>query len=308
MLGRIVEVGNDNRHLSVYRGFLLIQSKGPGPWQEIGRIPLDDILAVIVNAHGVSYTNNILEALADRGVPFVLSSDRHVPVAFLWPLEGHHLQAKRMECQLNASLPRKKNVWAAIVRSKILMQAQVLRMFGKPHGAMENYARDVRSGDPDNREALAARFYWSALFGDDFRRDRLAAGANVFLNYGYTILRSAMARAVIAAGLHPSVGVHHCNDGNSQRLVDDLMEPFRPLVDAKVALLKPEVDSELTPEGKKALVSVLHVDMRCPTGRTPVSVAMHQLAASLAQIFTEERTKLDLPEGFIFDDLREKNS
>jgi len=131
--------------------------------------------------------------------------------------------------------------------------------------------------------------------GTDFRRDQNADGANALLNYGYTILRSATARAVVAAGLHPSIGLHHSNDSNPMRLVDDLMEPFRPLVDLKVWQLRQAGETQVTPDTKRTLVHVLYEDMQTTLGATPVMVCMQRLATSLAQVYLNERDKLDLP-------------
>jgi CRISPR-associated endonuclease cas1, NMENI subtype len=155
--------------------------------------------------------------------------------------------------------------------------------------------RKVRSGDPDNIEAQGARRYWGLLFGDGFKRDQKADGVNALLNYGYTILRATTARAVIAAGLHPSIGLHHSNDANAMRLVDDLMEPFRPMVDLKVRGLIRQGLFEVTPETKKALALVMCADMQTSAGATPIMVCTQRLAVSLAQVFLGERQELDLP-------------
>lgn len=206
MLGRIVEVSNDKRHLSVYRGFMLVHSTGEDR-KEVGRVPLDDIAALIANAHGLSYTNNLLVALAERGAPFVLCGANHNVVGMLWPIDGHHQQAHRFEAQIACTLPTRKKLWAAIIKSKLLNQAAVLQATGAAHAPVQALAKKVRSGDPDNLEAQGARKYWGLLMGSLFRRDQQADGVNALLNYGYTVLRAATARAVVAAGLHPSLGV-----------------------------------------------------------------------------------------------------
>ena len=220
MIGRIVEIAEDGRHLSVHRGFLKVAAAG----EELGRVPLDDVAAVVGNAHGLTYSNNLLTALADRGVPFVVSGPNHQPAAILWPVAGHHLQTARMLAQIDAAKPLCKRLWQAVVQAKIRNQGAVLEAVGQPHGAFDRLAATVRSGDPENVEAQAARRYWPLLMGGDFRRDRTADGANALLNYGYGILRAATARAVMAAGLHPTLGIHHHNRGNPMCLVDDVME------------------------------------------------------------------------------------
>lgn len=294
MLGRIVEIADDRRHLFVHRGFMVVRDT-EGERKELGQVPLDDIAAVIANAHGITYTNNLLVALAERGVPFVLCAANHNAVGMLLTLDGHHVQSKRIEAQIGASLPTHKRLWAAVVKSKLQQQASALEAAGAPTAPLTALVGKVRSGDPENIEGQGARRYWSLLFGVDFRRDQDGEGVNALLNYGYTVLRSATARAVIAAGLHPSIGLHHSNDGNPMRLVDDLLEPFRPVVDLKVWQLVRNGEGEVTPETKRALVRTLYDDMPTDAGVTPVMVCMQKLAVSLAQVYLGERDRLDLP-------------
>jgi CRISPR-associated protein Cas1 len=262
---------------------------------EVGRVPIDDVGAVIANAHGLSYSHNLLVALAERAVPFVLCGAHHNAVGMLMAVEGHHLQARRFDAQIAATLPARKRLWSQIVKSKLRQQAAVLRARGQPHAVLERWARQVRAGDPDNLEAQAARHYWPALMGETFRRDRDAPGANALLNYGYTVLRACTARAVVAAGLHPTPALHHANEGNSMRLVDDLMEPFRPMVDACVLGLIESGSSEVTPITKRELVACLYQPLQTAAGETPVTVCLQRLATSLAQVFLGERRVLDLP-------------
>lgn len=294
MIGRIVEVADDRRHLSMNRGFMVVKDT-EGQGKELGQVPLDDIAAVIANAHGLSYTNNLLVALAERGAPFVLCAANHNAVGMLLPIEGNFEQAKRIEAQIAASLPTHKRMWAAVVRSKLEQQAAALEAAGAPTAPLTALVSKVKSGDPDNFEAQGARRYWGLLFGDGFRRDQDGGGLNGLLNYGYTVLRATTARAVIAAGLHPSIGLHHSHDNNAMRLVDDLMEPFRPIIDLKVWQLKRNGEELVTPEAKRALVRTLYDDMQTAAGATPVVVCAQKLAVSLAQVYLGERDKLDLP-------------
>lgn len=295
MIGRIVEVADDRRHLSLHRGFMVIHDT-EGERKQLGQVPLDDIAAVIANAHGLSYTNNLLVALTERGVPFVLCAANHNAVGMLLPIDGNFQQAKRIEAQIAASLPTHKRLWAAVVRSKLEQQAAALRAVGAPTAPLAALVTKVRSGDPENIEAQGARRYWGLLFGDTFRREQdEGCDTNVLLNYGYTVLRACTARAVIAAGLHPSIGLHHSNDNNAMRLVDDLMEPFRPVIDMKVWQLRRNSDMLLTPETKRALVRSLYDDMQTDSGATPLMVCTQKLAVSLAQVYLGERDKLDLP-------------
>ncbi len=294
MIGRIVEVADDRRHLALSRGFMVVHDTD-GERRELGQVPLDDIVAVIANAHGLSYTNNLLVALAERGAPFVLCAANHNAVGMLLPVDGHHLQGKRFDAQIAASRPTVKRAWAEIVRAKLQQQAAALEAAGAPTAPLAALATRVRSGDPDNLEAQGARRYWSLLFGDAFRRDQDGGGVNGLLNYGYTVLRACTARSVVAAGLHPTLGLHHSNEANAMRLVDDLMEPFRPVIDLKVWLLLRNGEGEVTPDTKRALVRTLYDDLPTATGATPLMVCTQRLATSLAQVFTGERERLELP-------------
>lgn len=294
MIGRIVEVADDKRHLFLNRGFMVVQDTA-GERKELGQVPLDDIAAVIANAHGLSYTNNLLVALAERGAPFVLCSANHNAAGMLLPIEGNFEQSKRIEAQIATGLPTHKRLWAAVVRSKLEQQAAALEATGAPTAPLSALATKVRSGDPDNLEAQGARRYWGLLFGESFRRDQNGDGLNALLNYGYTVLRATTARAIIAAGLHPSIGLHHSHDNNAMRLVDDVMEPFRPVMDLKVWHLKRNGEEHVTPETKRALVRTLYDDMQTDAGATPVMVCVQKLATSLAQVYLGERDKLDLP-------------
>ena len=294
MLGRIVEIADDRRHLALYRGFLLVRDLSANG-AELGRVPLDDITALIASAHGISYTHALLVALAERSVPFVLCAANHNAVGMLLSLDGHHLQAARMQAQAASGLALRKRLWAALVRAKLAQQATVLQAVGSAHVPLQALVRKVRSGDPDNIEAQGARRYWPLLFGHSFRRDRHTGGLNGLLNYGYTVARAATARAVVAAGLHPSLGLHHSNAANAMRLVDDLIEPFRPLVDWQVWRLQQAGIHAVTPEAKHQLVQLLHYDLDGPHGTSPVSVSMQRLARSLASVFQGEQRNLTLP-------------
>lgn len=295
MLGRVVEIADDRRHIALKRGFLVVRDTASSSREELGKVPIDDIAAVIANAHGISYTNNLLVALAERGIPFVLCGANHNAVGMLLPIEGHHLQAKRIEAQVAAKQPTHKRLWAEIIKAKLAQQAAVLEATGAVAAPLSALVKKVKSGDPENIEAQGARRYWGALFGEKFRRNQNADGLNALLNYGYTVMRSATARAVIAAGLHPSIGLHHSNDANPMRLVDDLIEPFRPLVDLKVWQLQRRGENTITPSSKRILVNTLYDDMHSNAGITPVMTCVHKLASSLAQVYLGERRKLELP-------------
>lgn len=278
---RIIDIATDGRHLSAHRGFLIV-AEGH---EEVGRVPLDDVGAVIVHAHGVTWTTNLVVALAERGATLLLCGSNHAPVAVCLPITGHYAQNARMRAQWEAKRPLAKQLWRAVVVAKIRWQGAVVAANGGAAAPYDYLARRVGSGDPENVEAQAARRYWSELMGGAFRRDRDAGGANAMLNYGYAVMRAACARAVVAAGLHPSVGIHHANRGNPLALADDLIEPFRPLVDALTVRLRAGGHEEVTPEVKRAYAGLIALDLPGEDGVTTVWQAAMRAAASLAKSF-----------------------
>ena len=291
MLGRIVEIEGEGRRLSLDRGFLAIA----GPQGRLGEVPLDDIEAVILANPAASLTCQAVAALARRGAPLVICGGNFLPAAWLLPVDGHHAQGHRLTAQAEAPRPLRKRIWADLVRAKMLAQAAALDRAGETPAPVRALAERIRSGDPDNIEGLAAQRYFPAMFGNGFRRDREADGANAFLNYGYTVLRAATARAVVAAGLHPSLSLHHASRGDAMRLGDDLMEPFRPTVDLVVKELAAGGADKLDTAGKRLLAGVLHHDFATEEGASPLSNVLARLAVSLAQVFTGERRDLVLP-------------
>lgn len=288
-MNRVIDISVDGRHLSLFRGFLVISEQH----NEIARVALDDIGAIIVHAHGVTYTNSLLVELANRGVIVVLCAANHFPIAYIMAVEGNHTQSGRMADQIGASLPLQKQLWRQIVIHKIRMQASTLSAFGIACDRLNMLARDVKSGDPSNIEAQAARHYWPLLLGSDFRRDRSAEDANALLNYGYTVLRAAVARSIVATGLIPSLGIHHKSQVNAFALADDdLIEPFRPLVDVTVRRLVTNGHTTVSPETKRALAALLDFDVNLGTTRSPVKTAIATLCNSLVTSYANRKAKL----------------
>lgn len=282
---RIVDIATDGRHLSVHRGFLIVAEERV----EVGRVPLDDVAAVIVHAHGVTWSTNLMVALAERGAPVLLCGANHSPAAVCLPIDGHHAQNGRMRAQWEAKRPLAKQLWRNIIIAKIRWQGAVLDANGCPANAFDLWARRVGSGDPENIEAQAARRYWGLLMGKDFRRDRDAGGVNAMLNYGYAVMRAMCARAVVAAGLHPSIGVHHANRGNPFALADDVIEPFRPLVDALTVRLRASGVESVTPEAKRAYAALIALDLPGDDGVTTVANAALRAGQTLARSFQTGR-------------------
>ena len=291
MLGQIIEISGEGRRLSMERGFL----KVAGPDGPLGQAPLDDIEALIISHLAASLSTQAIAALMSRGTPIVVSGADFRPCAMLLPLDGHYAQGDRLQAQIEASLPTLKRLWAEIVRAKITAQAAALTRAGVDAGPVAALVARVHSGDPDNLEAQAAQRYFPLLYGKEFRRNRNAEGTNAFLNYGYTVLRAAAARALVAGGLHPSLALKHKSRGEALRLADDVMEPFRPAVDLIAFDLTCENETELTPANKRRLAAVLHADYDTIEGRATLSTVLTRMAQSLAAVYLGTRKTLALP-------------
>lgn len=291
MSGKIVEIVNDKRHLAADRGFLIINEG----CVELARIPFDSMDALIFNAHGLTYTNNLLVRLAELKVPVIICGKNHLPTAYLLPIDAHYKQGAVMDAQAIASVPLKKRLWQQIIINKISQQASLISFIGENPAQLRELSCRVQSGDTDNCEAQAARIYWPLLFGRDFRRERHQPGINSLLNYGYTILRSAVVRSIVSAGLHPTIALFHKNILNSMRLGDDLMEPFRPFIDITVYALIKAGCNDISNDEKKYFAELLTMNLPMQKGKTEIAYSIQSLAISLAKVFLAERKKLDLP-------------
>lgn len=304
MLPRIVEIADSPARLRVRHKQLVIDRDG----QTIAVVPLDE-LAVLVVAHPqVTYSQAVLADLLAAGGVFIACDARRQPAGMMAPLCNHHLMSERLLAQARAPLPLQKRIWRQIVRAKVRAQARTLVRLRGHDGGLTVLIPQVRSGDPTNIEARAARRYWSALFPHgQFRRDWERPDENQLFNYGYAVLRAIVARGICAAGLHPGIGVHHHNRYNPFCLADDLMEPFRPLVDWAVAQrLQPDEDYDegLTSEMRRYLIeSLLRRFVVGGESRTLFDLAT-RIAASLAAVFQDTNKVLELPEDIAIDAVR----
>lgn len=249
------------------------------------RVPLEDVAYIVLDAPHASLTTTLLSACMDAGVVIVSVDQRHTPNGVMLPFHSHHRQAGVAAVQLAISEPFKKRCWQRIITQKIENQAAHLGAANRPGSeALLAMAKRVGSGDPDNMEAQAAREYWSSLFVH-FVRDNPADLRNKLLNYGYAIVRAGVARALVAYGLLPSVGLNHCSVTNAFNLADDLFEPFRPMVDS-AARLRCEgraKDADLTVGDKRAMAGVLMSDCRLGADCVSLLVATEKAAESLVQ-------------------------
>ena len=258
-------------------------------------IPIEDIGVVIIENQQVSITIPLMNALIEGNVQVVVCNDRGMPSAMLQSFESNNLQGENLRNQINAGEVLKKQLWKQIVEAKIRNQAALLNKVGQEGDILKQYYRNVKSGDSDNREGIAARVYFSELFGESFIRDRTLPGINALLNYGYTILRAATARALVSSGLLPTIGIFHHNRSNAFPLADDIMEPYRPYVDEIVYALSMQGKMELTKDVKADLIQVLYADTQFSKVIRPLSVGLTFTSSSLSKCFAKEQTRLSLP-------------
>jgi CRISP-associated protein Cas1 len=280
-------------------------------------IPLEDIGVLILEHPQITLSHAAMSALMDQNVAVITCNEKYLPNGLFLPLDGHSLQSRRFQAQVDASLPLKKQLWQQTVQQKIRNQARVLLRQGIPAEPLLRWSLEVRSGDPDNLEARAAAWYWPVLFSqtplfqdydiladdpDDFIRDRYGEWPNALLNYGYAILRAVVARALVGAGLLPTLGIHHRNQYNAYCLADDIMEPFRPSVDQLVVTIvknHPEITDtpQLTPALKRELLQIPVLDVLFDNKNSPLQEAARRCAASLAACFSGEQRKINYPES-----------
>jgi CRISPR-associated protein Cas1 len=268
--------------------------------EDESRLPLEDIAWIVLDTPQATLTTALLAACMNAGIAIVFTDQRHTPSGYALPFHGHYRQGEVARIQSGISQPLKKRLWQTIVRAKILNQASALTK-AKRQGAatLREIARRVRSGDPDNVEARAARAYWSYLW-TDFRREDEQDLRNKMLNYGYAVVRAGVARALVAYGLVPSLGLRHASATNAFNLADDLFEPFRPFVDVlarETSIVESRDPSDLKLEHRRTLAGALNVN--CLMGGEVVTllIAAERSAASLVRAMeASNATELVLPE------------
>ncbi len=262
-------------------------------------IPIEDIGIIILDNQQITITQGLLASLLENNSSIVTCDIKHHPAGLFLPLESNLEQNRRFQEQIEASAPLKKQLWQQTVSAKILNQALLLNKFNIKSDNMKKWARDVRSGDPENLEARAAAYYWKNLFPEElqFQRYRYDNPPNNLLNYGYAILRAVVARSLVASGLLPTLGIHHHNKYNAFCLADDIMEPYRPFVDNIVSTLVRDGEdfTELTPSVKKQLLNIPVIDVFIEEQKRPLMIAVHRTTASLAKCFSGKQRKILYP-------------
>lgn len=237
----------------------------------------------------------LLNELVKNNVAVILCDNKMMPTSMLQSLDANTTQAESLKFQLAVSEPMKKQAWKQIIESKIANQSAVLGLAGKKKDILKPYYNNVKSGDSDNREGLAAKVYWNSLFGNSFKRERDGCPPNALLNYGYAILRAAVARALLGSGLLPNLGIFHKSRYNAFPLADDVMEPYRPFVDEIVYRLYGKGISELNKESKPEIMRMLNCDVNIGKVKRPLQIALTITTASLVKYYSGEIKKLSLP-------------
>jgi CRISPR-associated protein Cas1 len=284
MVKRTLYFGNP-AYLKTAHEQIIIERKDIDPLS----IPIEDVGIVILDHQQITITQVLMAKLLANNIALITCDQTHHPTGLLLNLDGHTLQSQKFQAQISASLPLKKQLWQQTIIAKIENQAALLQQQGADHRPLLAMARNVKSGDSDNCEAQAAVYYWKSLFPDflSFKREREGLPPNNLLNYGYAILRAAMARSIVASGLIPTLGIFHRNQYNAYCLADDIMEPYRPYVDKIVCdIVKMHGRFlDMTPNMKEQLLGVPKINVLIGEQTSPLMHAIQRSTASLSKCF-----------------------
>lgn len=295
MTKRIIEISSSGCFIKFKNQQLVIEFSD----RPAASVPVEDLSAVILDSPHTTITQVAMRELIRAGISLVCSDEKHQPIGMWLPLDGNSLQGERFAAQAKLSTPTKKQLWKQIVQAKIKVQSRVLNDVSGNDSGISQLITKVRSGDPSNIEAQAAKRYWPRFFEDTkFRRNRDAEDQNRYLNYGYAILRSLVARSIVATGLHPCLGLHHCNKYNAYALADDLMEPYRPYVDllAWKCVKNFGENAEIGSNVKRELLNLVKFNIQLQGEEYTMQGAIQKTAQSLSKVIMTEQTKLLLPE------------
>lgn len=300
MIKRTVAI-NSPAKLSL-RDRQLLMSKTDALGQKVEKtIPIEDIGAVVLEDPRITVTHGLIAALIANNAALITCDAKYHPTGMMLNLCGNTTQAESFRHQTEASVPLKKQLWQQVVEAKILNQATVLESTGTKAEVLRAAARNTKSGDTDNREGVAAAYYWPRLFDryPGFTRGREAGYPNNLLNYGYAILRAVMARSLVGSGLMPTLGIFHHNRYNHYCLADDMMEPYRPYIDRVVAAMverEEEAPDFLTKEHREKLLTIPTLTVTMNGKQRPLMIAASETSASLVRCFAGEQRKVVLPE------------
>lgn len=283
MIERIIEIADQSAFLSLNNNLLTIRL----PDRQTVTVPVGEVQCLLLANPAITVTGALLAALAENNAVVVVSGKDRLPMAMQLPLKGNYIQNERFRSQAEAKLPLRKRLWQVVVQAKLRSQGRLLQKLHGSDFGLEKLSEQVRSGDSDNMESRGAVIYWKNFWDGDFVRDREAVDNNMMLNYGYAVLRAITARACCAAGLHPTIGINHHNRYNPYCLADDLMEPFRAVVDEAVYKLNPANDpiEELSKEMRAVLIGSLQGKIATAQGMWKISDLIQRSANQLAESF-----------------------
>ncbi len=262
-----------------------------------GSIPIEDIGVLCLDHPQITFSHYLLRTLMDYNVVVISCDEQHLPSGLFLPMVGHTVQTEHFRYQIELTETMKNQLWKQTVYMKIENQSKVLAHFQLPYTKLRKYLERIEEGDRSNIEARAAQYYWKTLF-EDFSRHRFGDYPNNLLNYGYAILRSVVARSIVGSGLLPSLGIFHRNRYNPFCLADDLMEPYRPMVDLLVCDLVEDESNRtesLTTELKKQLLQIPVLDVDFKGRKSPLMVGSTRTTASLVACLKGEKRKISYP-------------
>lgn len=292
MIKRTLYFGNES-YLSSQKQHLVVRYPSS---KEMKSVPIEDIGVVVLDHYRLTLTSTLLNMLLGNNVAVISCDAQHLPLGMFLNLNGHSLQQEHFAQQIAVTIAKKDRLWKQVIQAKITNQAHLLAQQGVLVLNMQRWVKQVKNGDPENLEARAAGYYWKQLFGElKFTRERFGVAPNGLLNYGYTILRGVVARALVGSGLLPTLGIHHHNKYNAYCLADDIMEPYRPFVDQVVLYLVNNGVGELTSESKQTLLKIPTLDVIINQQRSPLMVAVQQTTASLQHCYAGTLKTLKLP-------------
>ncbi len=295
MLYRSIYIGNP--------AYLKLKDKqlkvtDPETKEEKGSIPIEDIGLLMLDHYQITLSHQLIQELMKNNVILISCDERHLPLAGMLPFSGNTLFSERVKTQIEVSEPLKKQLWKQTVECKIQNQLKVLEQLGKYASPMYEYLKEVKSGDTTNMEGIAAQHYWKYLIDNDFLRDRFGDYPNPFFNFGYGVLLSIIARALVDTGLLLVLGIFHRNKYNPYCLASDIMEPYRPIADLLVMKwlqLHPEKQS-LDKESKTFLLQIATQDVNIEKLVRPLIVGVKMTASSLLKCYTGEKRQISYPE------------
>lgn len=261
-----------------------------------GSAPVEDMAFLVLDNYQITMSHQLIVALQGNNVAIVSCDAHHLPHGLMLPMSGHVEHSERLKHQLNVSEPLRKQLWKQTVEAKISQQMLLLKKLKKNFEPMADYMNNVKSGDNTNMEGIAAQYYWKQLF-ENFSREREGDAPNNFLNFGYAVLRSIVARAIVSSGLNPTIGIFHRNKYNPYCLADDLMEPYRPYVDELVVnlMMLPSRPQELTREVKSELLKIATCDVVMMQKLRPLMVAVSSTTSSLYKCYTSQQRVIRYP-------------